>query len=308
MIIPSVSTLGYVYYRCIYANETRRSTSLPVHTNTLSQTTRLWQWRDDHPGLILYICDLALTANDFETDPWHGFCWEWSTSKWSRMDRGSESWCTSIKPGHVDRHKALADIDNESSFIRTILFPMAEKFSQDGRYKDAVYTYELANVKLYFLLICIPQPCTLGLQRGSRHSMQWAGDALQRLFAQQSVSQSQQQVVSSEAIVQFTLHVLKGYENNQHITKLVEEVKKMTIRVLLQFMKSRELYVKKQYEQALQVSRAKMGSHLLTKCDRSFPKRVWFHYMTAMAKCSGWQTSLNIWMYPLARTFQTWSL
>jgi hypothetical protein len=54
-------------------------------------------------------------------------------------------------------------------------------------------------------------------------------------------------------IMHFIQSTMTRYERNQHLLPLMDDTKKRTMRVLLQFVQGKELYDQEHYDKALQV-------------------------------------------------------
>jgi hypothetical protein len=69
-------------------------------------------------------------------------------------------------------------------------------------------------------------------------------------------------------IMHFIQSTMTRYERNQHLLPLMDDTKKRTMRVLLQFVQGKELYDQGHYDKALQVRRhwiwAGVGSDVCT--------------------------------------------
>lgn len=58
--------------------------------------------------------------------------------------------------------------------------------------------------------------------------------------------------LSNEEIIQFALDTMHQYEQSQYVNSLIDDVRKNTIRILIQFLQFRVYYENTQYEIALQ--------------------------------------------------------
>lgn len=58
--------------------------------------------------------------------------------------------------------------------------------------------------------------------------------------------------LSNEEIIQFALDTMHQYEQNQYVNSLIDDVRKNTIRILIQLLQFRVYYENTQYEIALQ--------------------------------------------------------
>ncbi|KAI9494890.1 Nup93/Nic96-domain-containing protein [Zychaea mexicana] len=138
--------------------------------------------------------------------------------------------------GWLDAHKELIGITSERAFVQAILQPLAEKYAQEGRYSEAVFVYELTGDYNEVVDILNKQ----------------LGDALQQPRATDP-DQMLRRRASDEEIINLSLKTLGDYEKQQHIGVLIKESKKHTVRVLIDFLRSRSLYEEGSFEQALHV-------------------------------------------------------
>ncbi|ORZ22161.1 Nup93/Nic96-domain-containing protein [Absidia repens] len=137
------------------------------------------------------------------------------------------------QPGYMDSYSRLLEMENEQEYIRCLLHPLAENYVERGKYAEAIYNYELSGD--YNLAVDIlNHQLTLALRRHS-----------------QSMEDGERMTVSE--MIQFTQSTLANYEQHQHIVQMVSDIKKRTVRVLIEFVRGKQYYDQNDYDKALQV-------------------------------------------------------
>ncbi|KAI8144737.1 Nup93/Nic96-domain-containing protein [Fennellomyces sp. T-0311] len=137
--------------------------------------------------------------------------------------------------GQLDVHKELIGITSEKGYAQAILLPLAETYTQEGRFPEAVFVYELTADYNKVVDILNKQ----------------LGDALQQPRAADR-DQMLRRSASDEQIIHFSQQTLENYEKQQHIGVLIKESKKHTVRVLIKLLECRRMYENGAYELALQ--------------------------------------------------------
>ncbi|CAO3595184.1 unnamed protein product [Absidia cylindrospora] len=137
------------------------------------------------------------------------------------------------QPGYMDSYSGLLEMENEQDYIRCLLHPLAENYVERGKYAEAIYNYELSGD--YNLAVDIlNHQLTLALRRHS-----------------QSMEDGERMTVSE--MIQFTQSTLSNYEQHQHVVQMVSDIKKRTVRVLIEFVRGKQYYDQNDYDKALQV-------------------------------------------------------
>ncbi|KAI8097148.1 Nup93/Nic96-domain-containing protein [Halteromyces radiatus] len=136
-------------------------------------------------------------------------------------------------PGYMDQYKALLGLGNEQDYVKYLLHPLAENYVERGKYVEAVYDYELSG-DYNVVVDILNQQLTSALRR-------------------QTYTLTEGNMMTIPDMIQFTVSTLNHYEQHQHIIEMIHESKKITVLVLVQFVKGKEFYDQGDYDKALQV-------------------------------------------------------
>ncbi|KAG0188042.1 hypothetical protein DFQ28_005470 [Apophysomyces sp. BC1034] len=219
--------LIYQYTRAFSVSNPRQALQylilLTLYSNRREQTSC-----DMTSLCYLHIRDLMLACKDF------------------KAILGTKITEYSREPGYIDHYKDLLDISNENEYAQALLVPIAEKCDLEGRYMEAVAVYEL----------------TWDYNKVIDILNKELGDALQQRTVERAVLASasataattpQQQQTPKDDVIHFARTTLERYERQQHIGDLIQDSKKYTARLLIQFLRARKLYEQELYEQSLQL-------------------------------------------------------
>lgn len=136
----------------------------------------------------------------------------------------------------LDNQIGLLNINSENEFASEIIRPIAEKCVQTGRCIDAVYAYSLSGDYNQMADVLAKE----------------LSDALQQPQSFRATDPTLSQYSNTE-IIQFALDTIRHYENKQYISSLIDESKKVTIRILIQLLQFRVAHEQGQHETALQL-------------------------------------------------------
>ncbi|KAI8379326.1 Nup93/Nic96-domain-containing protein [Radiomyces spectabilis] len=183
----------------------------------------------------LYLITLCtrhpIDPRDAVTALCHSYIRELSyTSKDFKEILGTTSSSLGRQAGLLDQYKSLIGISSEKELIKRILVPVADRYRQNSRYSEAIYVFELASDYDQVVDILNKQLCDV-------------------------LEQPQPSQETCDAVIKFSTDTLRHYGEQQHISEVIKESKKRTLRVLAYFVQCRALYHAGQYEQALQLIR-----------------------------------------------------
>ncbi|KAI8328836.1 Nup93/Nic96-domain-containing protein [Chlamydoabsidia padenii] len=146
-----------------------------------------------------------------------------------KMFLGSSSSETGKVPGYIEYFKSLLGIDNEQDYIQHLLEPIAQKYTDRGKYPQAVYVYELSGDYNRVLNIFNHR---LGLA-----------------LRPHPIERTEKMTLSQ--LVEFIQSTMVRYQQHQHLPQLLDDSKRRTVDVLIQFVKGKEHYDQGRYHQAL---------------------------------------------------------
>ncbi|CDH53223.1 nucleoporin-interacting protein nic96 [Lichtheimia corymbifera JMRC:FSU:9682] len=192
----------------------------------------------------IYLLTLYAKRQWYDSDDMFTLCYQYIrglvlSSKEPNIILGKTSTSLGRQDGLIDRHKTLIGITNEHKYVEAILMPIAEKYSQEGRYMEAVSVYELTSDYNKVADILNKQ----------------LGDALQQPRTADRDQTIEHQTSSDEELINFSINTLRSYEQQQHIGMFIKESKKNTAIILISLLRCRSLYDSGAYEQALQIIR-----------------------------------------------------
>ncbi|KAG2227549.1 hypothetical protein INT45_002234 [Circinella minor] len=229
---PSLNFARLIYqYTRIFAT-INNNTTPQDQNNTLKEQYTL---------NYLYLLTLYSDRQHYDSDDMISLCHQYIRelvlgSKDPKIILGTRSPEQGRQRGLLDTYKYLIGITSERGFIQAILQPLAEKYTQEGKYSEAVFVYEL----------------TVDYNKVVDILNKQLSDALQQPPATDP-DQTLRRRTSDEEIIHFSLGRLADYEKQQHIGAHIKDSKKHTVQVLINFLRSRSLYEEGLYEQALQV-------------------------------------------------------
>ncbi|CAO3621472.1 unnamed protein product [Cunninghamella echinulata] len=155
--------------------------------------------------------------------------------------------------GYLDEYRYLLDIKDEKQYYQLILQPLANDFSERGRYISGVHVSELAGDYLFVIDILNRQ---LGnVLRRPTHTVQMDIQSNNKMNVDEDGDgdEDRYQTMNISDLIEFTLSIMERYEKYQHVALLIPDNKKRSIRALVQFVRGRALYDNGDYDKALQV-------------------------------------------------------
>ncbi|CAO3610843.1 unnamed protein product [Cunninghamella blakesleeana] len=159
--------------------------------------------------------------------------------------------------GYLDEYIGLLDIKNEAEYYQILLKPLANDYSERGRYISGVHVSEVAGD--YQFVVDILNRQLGNVLRRPTHTVHM--DIKKRknyphLYMDIDHHQKnyyENQTMDLPELIDFTLSTMERYEKYQHISKSIPDNKKRSIYALVHFVRGRDLYDKSEYDKALQV-------------------------------------------------------
>lgn len=157
--------------------------------------------------------------------------------------------------GYLNEYKGLLDIKDEVEYCQIILKPLANDYSERGRYSSGVHVSEVAGD--YHFVVDILNRQLGNVLRRPTHTVHMDIKKKNHPHLYMNIDHQPNdyvnQTMNLSELIDFTLSTMERYEKYQHIAKTIPDNKKRSIYALVHFVRGRDLYDKGDYDKALQV-------------------------------------------------------